>query len=379
MSAQRVEPASLHIPRPRRSTRRQGPGAHRERRSHELSGLRLAVYDPYPLSPYGRELVFQLAGMDADVRWYTVPDGPDVPDSSVHRVDALNERVRGRSPVPAVVARLVGPLRFAARCLGSRRAVVAWVRDPWDALVFCGLAAIGKPPFVVHHNPRQARARRAGLVGVLERALLRRAVVCVHSEEMAAMAREDFDDVRLVGHPPFAATAADAPPRTPSSRTVVFLGDLRPDKGADLLHEVLLQSGGHFRFQTVGRSRLAAEREQQLAALGISYEAVGGDRPVSDAELMQRLAEATVVVAPYTAPTESGTALMAMAVGTPMLGLARGSLRRVLTAESQADDAAELAAKLRSFLDEPWDTWAVGTEDQYELARRGWAGALTAL
>jgi hypothetical protein len=355
-----------------RGTRTEASGS-----ADDLCGMSINVYDPSPLSPYGLELAAQFGRQGAAVRWYASPRAGALPLDSITRLNVIGDGMRGTRDVAALVRRVVGPVRFAGRSLGSGVVpVVPWVRDPWDALVFYGLTLLGKRPLVVYHNPRQARAPRPCLVGRLERALLRRSVVCVHSEEMAAMAREDFAVVRVAAHPDFTVTVAAAPPRRPAQRTVAFLGDLRADKGTDVLLRVLVGTGIQFTFQTIGRSRLSTEQEGQLSDAGIRYDAVGGDAAVPTDRFLAGLAEATVLVAPYTRPTESATALLAMAVGTPMLGMARGSLRRVLNSFSQAQNEDELAAKLAAFLQEPWHTWAIAPEDQRSLASRTWTAAL---
>lgn len=311
----------------------------------------LHVYDPN-LNPYGFELACLLAESGFDVNWWTSADTTRVPRERVHEYARLAGAGRSSSSLRGVAKRLWQPLSLAVRA-GRNPSLICWVRDPWDALVFGIRARLGLPTVVVYHNPRQVRPR-GGLSGSMEFWLLRGACVVVHSDWLRSLAAADFPQTVVAPHPPYARTveAVDLPAKSePDAGVFCFVGALRHDKGADDLLELARRTQHPWRLRIIGPDRLSRDLERAVRSAGVSVEYIE-PQPPSDEALIRAMAASSAMLAPYTAPTASGSVHLAMALGLPVLGLASTSFDDLVPEENQAKDIAGLALLVDQFEDQ---------------------------
>jgi glycosyltransferase involved in cell wall biosynthesis len=324
----------------------------------------LVVYDANYENPTGAELAAILARQGEQVVWL-LPHGAAKIRLAAPTVDAravLAGRAVGR-PLARRLRQIVGPLLLLGYASRGRRILAIWIHDPWDGLILSVLSwLVPNRVFFIHNNPRALRPR-AGIAAKFEDFVVRRAHVIVHTDATAEAALAETDHVHVVAHPNYSMAASVAPARRPADRRIAFVGGLRADKGADLLPELLLGTRGDFEFRTIGRGRLPEADITRLSERAISYVATG---ELDDPGFFDELAEVTVVVAPYVQPTESGSVLMCMALGVPVLALESPAMRRVLNDASLAAGIPELAAMLDRFLDRPWNTYRLTPEQQSE-------------
>lgn len=335
----------------------------------------ILVYDPNHNNPYGVELARVLAQFAPSVTIWT-PVGAE--QNSLVLSEVLQETVL--APVGhstrSMLRRLVMPLRMLFRTLRGSILVAVWVRDPWDGLMILIAAAVRPSKvYFVYHNPAKLRGRR-GLAAALERHILRRAHVCVHTDALATAVNGEAKHVHVAPHPSFMLTAANIR-REPISNRVGFVGGLREDKGAALVSDVggYLPAGTQFR--TIGQGRLHDDAVAELASAGVEYVSVGGHVPVDQHAFLGELSKLEVVVAPYTQPTESGSTLLCMCLGIPVLALESPTMKRILSDNSVFGSPTELGEAAGRFLANPWSTYRINPAQQDADCLGGWKAALS--
>lgn len=335
--------------------------------------VKVEAYDPNLMNPYGYELTAIIAGPGRPVtRWCAVgrdrPPAPGVTERPVLAAD------RASGPLWRVaLGRLLGPLRFLASA-GSNVALIVWVRDPWDALLFWLRAALRFPTVVVYHNPRQVRPR-GGLVGRIELALLRKATTVVHNDFLAKLAAEDVAGLLVAPHPPFSQTVARQPGLVAQPRdrhTFALVGGLRRDKGVDQLEPIAAAAGRPWTLRIIGPDQVEPELVARLAELQVTVEHYGGNPP-SDEEVLHGLATSTSLIAPYTAVTASSTIYLALTLGVPVISYGSPSLAKLLKPTSLVAGPQEMGAAIDRFADDPWPTNAELPEEQSATAKVAWA------
>ncbi len=144
------------------------------------------------------------------------------------------------------------------------------------------------------------------------------------------------------------------------------MGALRRDKGGDGLVDTLLASFGGLDFRTIGEGQLPQIDIERLQKNGITY--VGTGR-IDQAAFLRELSRVQVVIAPYAQPTESGSVLLCMALGVPVLALESPTMQRILNDASRFSTTAELGFGLARFLRDPWPTFKLTPSEQRKLCR----------
>lgn len=343
--------------------------------------LRAHIYDPNTLNPYGIELaqILRVGCGREVVLWTSRQDAPQLlPALVVRPALAISRRESGL--LRHLFKRLAGPVRAA---FTSRHGIliVVWSRDWWDASVLLLRCTLVGRCIVVYHNPRSVRPRR-GVVGLVERLILRKAVCAVHSEWLAAAAREENFEVVVVEHPPYDVISRpplrECPSRVTSSDRdlIAWIGGVREDKGFDALPEVARASGGAWTLCYLGTDPIPVEMQESLAAADVLILAPALEGRLADIDLVSWLRDCAVALAPYREVTESGSIRLSMAVGVGVLGSTSNGLDRVLNERSRFGTATEMGIALREFLDVPWETFCLTSDDVRQESIRSWLRVL---
>lgn len=310
------------------------------------------LYDPN-LNSYGFEVAACLSQAGHPVSWWGMPT-PARPHVDGLRQFSRLAPMRGNAKLGSLILRrLVGPLAFCLQT-GSSVAIICWVRDAWDAALFLLRASLGLPTVVVYHDPRELRPR-GGLAGFLEQMLLHRATVVVHSPWHQTVVRDSHPHAIVAPHPPYAQTVAAAggvPARQPQRGVYCLVGGLRPDKGLENLLPLAQATRLPWRLRVIGPDALNMQTTSALNEAGVTVE-YADCVPPSDADLIRLMATSAAMIAPYTAPTTSGSAIMAVTLGVPVLALRSVAFDGLLPQECMASDIPELASLLDSFQDFP--------------------------
>ena len=127
----------------------------------------------------------------------------------------------------------------------------------------------------------------------------------------------------------------------------------------------------------MGPGRLPRQVEDMLQPGGGARRAGKGGF-VPDREFIETIRGADLLVAPYRDVTQSGSATLAMTVGTPIIGYASGGLLDLLSPQSLVPegDAVKLAERVSSFLDGGWDSYISSPNELYQECLAAWATLL---
>lgn len=340
---------------------------------------RVVVYDPNHLNPYGMEVAEILTESVNQVEFWGTSTR-SYPPSRHFRVQGLLSGPSTEITSKVICRRILEPVRVIRSAGLDTPLVLIWIRDPWDCMLFLWRSLRGGRTLFVCHNPEQIRPRR-GFVGWLERRLMQRSTVCVHSPWMADLVRPRSREVVVTPHPPysFASRGGDRvhPQRQPDPRPrVALLGALREDKGSQDLADIARASRGGWILRIVGPSMLSPTIAAELLSLGVEQEYATLGRAPTDLEVHDALLASDVVIAPYRRVTESGSVLLALSLGVPVLGYRSHALDRVVTESSLASDAGGLGSILATFLKVPWETFRVTPAEIASESGEGWKNAL---
>ena len=300
-------------------------------------GARVWIWDPNPFNAYGMEVARVVARSASRVRvsvransalhadgvksWRVLPPPADGQHSFSHRVQYA-----------------VGVLRFFVAAIFVRPIVViTWSNTAVEMLAIRFLQILRVRSIVVIHNPMPAREV------VVERSMLYKirkgaTRLVVHSERLA-----DISGLKprpcVAAHPAYFSWASAMrsmanhalDPFAGSDGAVgLYLGALRRDKGVDLLPALdlsLSRRGGQLAL-CVGKadSHAAAILERCSTAIRVS----DGGGYVSDFQIFECLSYADALVAPYSDVTASGTAIIAISLGTRVVTFANESMADLL-------------------------------------------------
>jgi hypothetical protein len=271
------------------------------------------IYDPNGFNPYGTELAAVL---------------DELPVRVVHLAHSQSSVLEGGASKRAVVfgRSLSVAIRLCWALLAvllSRGVVIlCWVPSKWHFWIAMTLARTCRRIYFVDHNPHGSRAAR-GPISLNQRArLLSHPKIvpvlhhgCVPDPETAD-AYQGF-----VFHPSYRRTVTHYSLNLATSKdegVCLFFGSARVDKGIHFLPDVshrLKQLGASLRIR-VGKCGM---HEQALLRTCSGDVQIGGSRHLSDQQLIAEISRASVVVAPYSEVTTSGTAIMAATIGTPVV------------------------------------------------------------
>lgn len=343
----------------------------------------VAIFDPNSLNPYGYELArcLSVGGYRVSLRAGCLPEGANSTrvGSLTMRYMAFDRPRRKRDLLTWFVIRILAPLSFSATTLlRNRSAIVVWVRDDWQALVLSALSFF-RPLYLIDHNPvgRRSEPRKSLFVRILEARATSRPVhasalahgrpVVIHPSYSGLIESLDARKA-LTGRPPWPGDAV---------RRLVFIGSLRPDKGAALLPAIVESLNGSALLVMAGASK---DQLQQSALRPLMesgrVECVPG--PLSDEALVKVLRSSDLVLAPYVEPTQSGSLVMAMTAGVEAVAFNGGALGGLLAKRRLASalDVEDLVRKIEEAFHDKDSGWLVSRNGLDAGCEESWRAIL---
>lgn len=219
-------------------------------------------------------------------------------------------------------------LKGSARHRGVSQTLVTW-----PVLGFLDLAvaklACGQAAAIVYHDPKPlVRAIGSGLLAArLVSVVQGLPQVIVHSDAAADAMREVGlgSSLKLLAHPMLRPSPSrDSRSGGETSPSVVrVLGQFKPDRDVEALRTIASSLGTDCRLEVVGRGWPAVE--------GWGVES----RFVPEHELDELLRSSDAIVIPYKRFYQSGIAIRALEVGTPVVGRATSSLADLYGPDSE--------------------------------------------
>lgn len=318
------------------------------------------IWDPNPFNPYGTEIARVISNsVGFNVVHYTRRNRPYHADRAT-TLGVLPPGAAGKRSGAHAVNYLLGLIRFAGVCIRRRPVVVfPWILNRWEALVARLLGKCGLSTVIVVHNPIQERDEVKRIKG-LQKARETATKLVVHTEEL----RSGLDgQVVVAAHPSYLAwkkaisrrkidTNIDISIANLPSRTVLFAGAIRKDKGFSLLPDLAeeLHKKDIHLMVCVGiyaeseMSTLRALPNVTIVGDGLSY--------LSDETLYTALLRTGAIVAPYKNVTVSGTVLLALTMDVPIVGFECPEFSRIVSSDFLAPQGSvsELAAVAESVL-----------------------------
>lgn len=341
----------------------------------------LVLFDPNPINPFGRELA-RVLQRDWEVTLYCTATVTSVPAGVNGRPILASSRFED-GLVRTIMLRLLGPPRALMHTRsGHQPLVVVWTRHSWEIALFTIAAALGASIVVINHNPARVRPRR-GVPGRLEALLKRMATVTVVlGEELVSAARVESSNVMVAVHPSFLGWKDRYLDRGRSHtgvgggrRRILLLGAMRPDKGMDVMPEVVRAIPDYaITIVVAGPGTPSEQWQADVRSTGAEVELVGSGEFVDDETLAAALNDADLIVAPYVGATQSSTAILALTCGVPMVAYRVGALPGLLTDRSltPAGEPTPLGQRVVEFLSDPWHTWRVGEAELDMRCAAGW-------
>lgn len=316
------------------------------------SPLQVTVYDPDGLNPYGREIAALLTRAGHFVRLLTPADVEWIPEGVVGL--RVLPAVGSRSRVVKALQLLAGVSRLLVDAARGRVILVCWSWYLIEKLAVALAARVGGRLIVVVHNPG-GRGRQSRWTAAAERLEHRYARSLVaHSVVLAP--RAPAATFRVCIHPPYItyAEAFRSPVEVgedPGAAVLLSLGAIRADKRIDLLADVFSRVPpgirARLRLRLIGRDRELGRGVVEAIAPIVPVVNDLDERGVGDVEIVSALAAADALLAFYPGATQSGSAILALTVGTRVLAFDAGALHEVIRSEFLvATDDLDAAAAL---------------------------------
>ena len=233
-------------------------------------------------------------------------------------VDVVGVPMRHPLRIPAHV-------RWLTRDLRSRNVTVLVAQSHYDPR--WALVSLRFPTALILHDPRphSGEEETLPLPGRMMARLVEATASCivVLSERLKPQIRS-FLRHQAVAVAPHGTDLAGEPLPIPVNRELLVLGRLFPYKGVEVAvdaFERLRTVRGDVRLTVAGRGP-SADRLRQSLPEGVRLI----DRYVTEVEVEQLLAEATLMLLPYTDATQSGVGLLAIGHGLPCIVSSEGGL-----------------------------------------------------
>ncbi|MDJ0408173.1 glycosyltransferase [Rhodococcoides fascians] len=160
---------------------------------------------------------------------------------------------------------------------------------------------------------------------------------------------------------------------------VLFVGALRPDKGWKEMARLIAElDPAHCVVAIAGTGRIPQDVNQLLSTRGYRTELHVSEKSLSDLEIASALAKADVVLAPYPLATASGTVMLAVSAGVPVLGFDSPGISDVLTESSTVPVGSfeELGRLVETWRSAPFETHRLAAREYDQMVCRGWLEAL---
>lgn len=288
----------------------------------------LTIYDTDYLNPYGRELAAQLDHCLA-VRYIgcrAMHWRPGLADARFN----VRQSVDGSSRVRVARSSFVRALEASLRALRGDSLIVLWPRTLLEAIPFGIAGLVTKRVWFTLHNPHP-RTGQPAKVRLSQLVLRKTCRLLVHSDRLLALlpARER-GRARVVEHPPYLNYLKGAGELTRrergGKRTVLFLGQLRPDKSPEELLTIVsaLPNVDEVKLLFCGKGDLGPLGGQLAQRIEIDDRT--DPKGVDDRALVSALSEADVMCAPYREATQSGSIILALTAGLEVVAYDSGAI-----------------------------------------------------
>lgn len=292
----------------------------------------LIVYDPDFANPYGREVAILLAEY-RHVRYAGANWSGWMP-RQIEKLAVHKFAKDGHTRLVMIASYVWVLIRVTLRILRGDILVVIWCRTSIDRYIFGLLTLLGARVLYVVHNPRPRRAE-SRVFAHAESFLRSKSDIVVHSEKLLSLLGDHglAERASIVPHPPYKAYSAhyaDGQSIAKTGKRILFLGQLRPDKSpADMAAFLAAYPrGGDEEVVFCGRGELTPEL--RTAAVGLSLIDKMDVKGVSDEVLCSEVAAADVLVAPYREVTQSGSIILALSFGVPVVSYRSGAVIEVV-------------------------------------------------
>lgn len=322
------------------------------------TSVRVHVWDPNPFNPYGTEISRIISQCtNGAVVHFTRRSRPYAAPNT-RQAAVLPSSTGTRRSLFHELHYLTGLLRFFfSTLLRQPVAVFPWISNKWEALFARTLQILGTSTVIIVHNPTIARDdidRINFLRGVRKAA----DVLVVHTEYLASLMTAP---AMVAAHPSYATWVSFLENSQASHLSnsdshwrpcAIYLGSKRADKGFYELPDIAgnLADRGIDLIVCVGIFEEDDVRDLRTHA---NVEIVGdGSRYLKDEEIYDSLSRADVVVAPYHDVTVSGTVVLALTLGLPVVAYTAEAFRGILPSDAlvRPGQANELAAAARRSL-----------------------------
>ncbi|HVT66033.1 MAG TPA: glycosyltransferase [Mycobacteriales bacterium] len=329
----------------------------------------LHLHESDGINPYGRELLNVLsrggmsgtASFPADMEW--VPDiGPDF---------AIRRVLPGNHPSAKwrQVLRLAHGMCLLVVAAARRNTIlISWTRTTVEDLLLCLLAGVGCDVISIAHNAELRGSPSRMRNRAYQRRMRTSARVVAHTPEALQQCLAHVGgngNGHIARHPLYLAWveafASSRKSSTGEVKRLVLLGAVRDDKGAVDIVRIMSLLPSSLREQVqltfAGPGRLEPDTAKSLDNLGVRV--LGPfDKFVTDKELGEILAEADLCIAPYRRVTQSGSVMLALSVGLPVLAFATGGLIQTVSPQGLVPpDDMEAFAKA---LNDAWPDLELG-------------------
>ncbi|PWF82008.1 hypothetical protein CIK52_17065 [Kocuria rosea] len=346
---------------------------------------RVHVWDPNPFNPYGTELARVIGGIpNVTATHYTRRNRPYGTDEA-RTVESLPAPAAGNHSHIHAITYMLAVFHFIAVCVIKRPIIVfPWIMNRWEILMTRFLQLCRLPTVIVVHNPIKERdelEQVKGLRAVRESAT----ALVVHTDRL----RAGSSKLALVAaHPSYKAWNLSLSHRQSAGRpfrhldlqpglTAVFVGSIREDKGFFELPSLadFLDSKGIRLLVCVG---IYSPRDVATLRTKTNVSIVGDGRSYLDDEVLHSaLKKSNVMVAPYRNVTVSGSVLLAMTMGLPVVAFDCPEFSRILGKQALAPEGdmsmlADLALMAAQEKTHKYN-WA---ENQDCISRHNWASIL---
>ncbi|WP_207345851.1 glycosyltransferase [Arthrobacter sp. E3] len=301
------------------------------------------VWDPNPFNPYGAEVARVISGDQVRVYRFC-RKGDKIRSACTANVEVLPTPSAGQASFLKKAQYVIGIFLFFLRAIAKRPLIIVpWINTTLEVVCFRLLLMFGTKIVLVVHNPIPARDdvdKKWGLAQLRRRC----SAQVVHSSELASNL-EGAGNCYVAAHPGYFAwtqstagynrDAIDTALRSlrsfPREEIVaLFMGSIRPDKGFDLLPEISRELTEREGTLLVSVGLVSPPARVVLDSCVNTVVQGDGNSYVSDNQLYAALMFADVLIAPYENVTASGTIMMALSLGKPVVAFSNENLIRFL-------------------------------------------------
>jgi glycosyltransferase involved in cell wall biosynthesis len=290
------------------------------------------VWDPNPFNPYGGEVarvIGESAGRVVHICRKSVADQ----HGRVEQWRLIPPAADGKHDLRHVLRYALSlTVFFIAAAIRRPNLVVPWINSRSEAIAVIWLQRLGIRTFVIVHNPTATRDDAP--VGSLLHQLREHAThLVVHNAALRANLAANHS-VAVAAHPAYFAWAkAMGGKSRPAGRAksngprLLFIGSARADKGFNDLPRLSDEAARRGAVLSISVGRLSPDQQKLLRRCVTAELLTDGTSYVQDDELFRHLMNTDVLIAPYKDVTVSGTVILALTLGVPVVAFNTDGMR----------------------------------------------------